>query len=238
MSVNHSPQHRVITTVVAIGVAFSTLAWSGDNKLNHPSRTGIDTIPSRVHADKKVLKHRRGAEEGRVARELDLRMDMEEEPLPELPETDLLSDLDISVDLEALKGLNARIEADILRDMDAWNNLDALKGLDILERSGLQEEQDALDQLKDMGIEEEDLQELKDLNIDEEIWNELKDLKEEMDDVRNEIEEDRAKGVDEYRVQEEAERVMDAVRAEIPRVRREVERALQDYRDSEGRQWQ
>jgi len=88
-----------------------------------------------------------------------------------------------------------------------------------------------------MVIEEEDLQTLKDLNIDEEIWNKLKALKEQMDDLRSELEEDQAKGViSDYRLRREAEAIMEAVRAEIPMVRREVQKALQEYSDTN--KWQ
>ncbi|HEY4208384.1 MAG TPA: hypothetical protein VGM31_16275 [Puia sp.] len=234
MSVNLPPQYRVIAIVVVFGVAFSTLAWSGDNRLYLPSIPGSDTIPSHPKPGKKPLKPRKKVEEGRVARELDLRMDVDDMDMPEPTELDALSERDIPVDMDAWRGLNARIEADVLKNVDAWNNLDALKELDFPGRDGL----DALDELKDMVIEDEDLQALKELNIDDEIWNELKYLKETMDDLRNDIEEERTKGADEYRVRQEVQKIIEAVRAEIPRVRKEVERAMREYKDGQGRQWQ
>jgi hypothetical protein len=117
-----------------------------------------------------------------------------------------------------VKGLNARVEGGVLKNMDAWNNLDALA------------------ELKDVFIEEEDLQTLKDLNIDDEIWNELKELKNHMDDLREQLEEDRANGINDYKLHREVDAIVEALRAEMPRVRREVQKVVQEYNDS--RVWQ
>jgi hypothetical protein len=222
MSVNLSRTYRVIVIVIVVGVAFSALAWSGGNRLPPVSGPRLDTIPSHRKQDRKMAKPGYKKEEGRVARELDLRIDAEE---PEtFYETDLLGDMDISIDLESLKGLNARIEADVLKNADVWKTLEGMK------------DQDALEELECVRIDEDDLRELKDLNIDEEIWNELRDLKLEMDDLREELDAEMSGKVDDYRVQAEVRRVVEAVKMEIPRVRREVEKALQPYQESQ--QWQ
>jgi hypothetical protein len=223
MSVNLPRTYRVIMIVIVVGVAFSTLAWSGGNRLQPVSKPCTDTIPAHHNKqDRKAVKHGHRQEEGRVARELDLRIDAEE---PEtLYETDLSGDVDIHIDLEDLKGLNARIEADVFKNADVWKTLEAMKDLDALEE---------LDCIK---IDEDDLRELKDLNIDEDIWNELRDLKVEMDDLREELDNDLTGKMNDYRVREEIRRVVEAVKMEIPRVRREVEKALQPYQESQ--QWQ
>jgi len=221
MSVNLLPKYRVIAIIVAVGLAFSALAWSDDNHLRPPSTQGLDSIPTHPRPPKKAPKRKKHAEEGRVARELDLRLDVDDvEAMPELRELDapddLVNDMDISIDLESLNDLNAQFGPPPIPDR-----------IDL----------DALDELKDMVIEEEDLQTLKDLNIDEEIWNKLKALKEQMDDLRSELEEDQAKRViSDYRLRREAEAIMEAVRAEIPMVRREVQKALQEYSDTN--KWQ
>jgi len=152
-----------------------------------------------------------------VARELDLRMDVDDtEGMPELPELNAPNNLNIDLDMPAI-------------DLEALTGLNAQFGLPpIPERIDM----DALDELKDMVIGEEDLQTLKDLNIDEEIWNELRALKEQMDDLRSELEEDQAKGINDYRLHREAEAIIEAVRAEMPRVRREVQKALQEYNNA------
>ncbi|HVU54618.1 MAG TPA: hypothetical protein VHD83_06155 [Puia sp.] len=234
MSVNLLPQYRVIAIAAVVSIAFSALAWSGDNRLRPPSIQVADSVPVRTRPVKKAPKPKQRVEEGRMARELDLRMDVNDmEGIPEMPEPGALGDLDAPIDLDALKGLNAQVEADVLKNMDAWNNLDALKELDLSGRM----DWDALDELKDINIEEEDLDALKDLNIDEDIWNELRDLKQRMDDLREELEQDRANGINDYRLHREAEAIMEAVQAEIPRVRKEVQKAMQEYSDSR-RRWQ
>lgn len=183
-----------------------------------------DSVPSHPSLAKKAPKRRKHAEEGRVARELDLRMDVDDtEGMPGLPELDAPNIIDIeldipTVDLDGLKGPNAQF------------------GLPpVLDRMDI----GALDELNDMVIGDEDLETLKDLNIDEDVWNELRTLKEQMDDLRSELEEDRDKGmISNYRLNREAEAIIEAVRAEMPRVRREVQKALQECKDKEGRSWQ
>jgi hypothetical protein len=211
--------------IAIVGVAFSTLAWSGDNGHLSTSLPALDTIPAgHPKQDRKAAKPARKAEEGRVARELDLRIDAEEPgewtDIVEVPE-----DMDIRLNLDDLKGLNARIEADVLKNVDAWRSLEALKELD------------ALDELNSVEIDENALQELKDMKIDGDIWNELRELKTEMDDLRDEINEDVSGKIDDYRIREEVRRVVEAVQNEIPRVRREVEKAMEACRN-DGRQWQ
>jgi len=217
MSVNLLPQYRVIAIVVVVSIAFSALAWSGGNRLQPASAQGLDSVPSHPRPPKKAPKRKKQAEEGRVARELDLRMDIDDtEGMPQLREMDAADNLNIdldmpAIDLEALKGFNAHF------------GLPPIPG---------RIDMDELDELKDMVIAEDDLQTLKDLNIDEEIWNELRNLKEQMDDLRSELEEDQAKGINDYRLHREAEAIIEAVRAEMPRVRREVQKALQEYNDA------
>ena len=225
MSVNLPHTYRVILVIAIVAVAFSTLAWSGDNGHISTSRPALDTIPSRhPRQDRKVAKPARKAEEGRVARELDLRIDAEE-PEEWVADVEVLNDMDIRLNLDDLKGLNARIEADVLKSVDAWKELHALKELDVLSA------------LNSVEIDENALQELKDLKIDEDIWNELQELKIEMDDLRDEINEDVSGKIDDYRIKEEVRRVVAAVQSEIPRVRREVEKAMEAYRN-DGKQWQ
>ena len=50
--------------------------------------------------------------------------------------------------------------------------------------------------------------------------------------VRSALEEDRANGINDYRLRSEADAIMQAVRAEMPGVRREVQKALQEYNDA------
>ena len=245
MSVNLPRTYRVILVIAIVGVAFSTLAWSGDNGHTSTIRPLADTIPSRhPKQDKKAVKPAHKAEEGRVARELDLRIDAEE-PVEWNAGAEVLDDMDIRFNLDDLKGLNARIEADVLKNMDAWKSLEALRELDVL------------DELNSVEINEDALQELKDMKIDEDIWNELRELKTEMDDLRDEINEDVSGKIDDYRIREVTKRsegygrggacrsrydealrrVVEAVQSEIPRVRREVEKAMEACRN-EGRRWQ
>ncbi len=235
MSVYLPPKYRVIAIIMVAGIAFVALAWTGDNRLAPLSIPGSDTVPSPQRPAKKAPKPKKRAE-GRVARQLDLRIDVEDTlgmpDIPEMPELNKLNDLDMSFDLDALKGLNAQVEGDVLKNMDAWNNLDALKELDFRDMVSVND----LDELKGMFIEEEDLQTLKDLNIDDDTWNELRGLKDQMDDLREQLEEDRANGVSEYRLHREVDAIMEAVRAEMPRVRREVQKAVEEYRDP--RKWQ
>jgi hypothetical protein len=211
MSVNLLPKYRVIAIVVVVTIAFSALAWTGDRSMRPLSVQGSDSIPSRPRPSKKAPKHKKQVEEGRVARELDLRMDVDDtEGTPELPEADAADAMDMVMDIDL--------------DMPS-----AQLGIPpIPERIDL----DALDELNEMVIEDEDLQTLKDLNIDDAIWNELKALKEQMDDLRSQLEDDQAKGISDYRVQREAEAVIEVIQAEIPRVRREVQKALQEYNNS------
>jgi len=224
MSVNLSRPYRVTAIVVIVGVAFSTLAWSGDRRFRPASQPGTDTIPSRHPAkDRKAVKPVHKKPEGRVARELDLRIDAEEPDV--MVDADDWGDMDIHLDLEDLKGLNARIEADVLK------NIEGLKALDDLR------DMNALEELHNMSICDEDLEELKDLNIDEDIWNELRELKMEMDELREEIDNDLSGKIDDDRVRDEVRRVVDAVKLEIPRVRREVEKAMSSYREGKS-QWQ
>lgn len=180
--------------------------------MHPPSAQGLDSVPPHPRPPKKAPKRKKQVEEGRVARELDLRMDVEDtEGMPEMPGLDALTDMDMPIDLEALKGMNAQFGLPPIPDRI---------------------EMDALDELKDMIIGDEDLRTLKDLDIDEEIWNELRDLKEQMDDLRSALEEDRANGINDYRLRREADAIMQAVRAEMPGVRREVQKALQEYNDA------
>ncbi|HEY4206947.1 MAG TPA: hypothetical protein VGM31_09045, partial [Puia sp.] len=159
MSVNLPLKYRVLAIVVVLSTAFLALAWTGDNHLAPGSIHRLDTVPSRHPSAKKAPRPKKHAPEGRVARDLDLRMDVEDsEGMPEMPELGALNDFDLSKDMDAFKGLNAQVEGDVLKNMDAWNNLDALKELDIPGSMGL----DALDELKDINIEEEDLEALKD----------------------------------------------------------------------------
>jgi len=231
MSVNLPRTYRVILVIAIVGVAFSTLAWSGDNGRTSTTRPLVDTIPFRhPRQDKKVVKPRHKAEEGRVARELDLRID-EEEPGEWNAAVEMPDDMDIRFNLDDLKGLNARIEADVLKNVDAWKSLEALKDLEVLENL------DVLSALNSVEIDEDALQELKDMKIDEDIWNELHELKTEMDDLRDEINEDVSGKIDDYRIREEVRRVVEAVQSEIPSVRREVEKAMESHRNN-GRQWQ
>ncbi|MDO6428970.1 hypothetical protein Q4E93_00125 [Flavitalea sp. BT771] len=225
MSVNLPRTYRVILVIAIVGVAFSTLAWSGDNSHTSTPRPALDTIPARhPKQDKKAAKPARKAEEGRVARELDLRIDAEE-PDEWMAGAEVLDDMDVRFNLDDLKGLNARIEADVLKNVDAWKSLEFLK------------EPDALEELNSVEIDENALQELKDMNIDEDIWNELRELKSEMDYLRDEINEDVSGKIEDYRIREEVRRVVEAVQSEIPRVRREVEKAMEACRDG-GKQWQ
>jgi hypothetical protein len=225
MSVNLPRTYRVILVIAIVGVAFSTLAWSGDNGHLSTSLPALDTIPApHPRQDRKAVKPARKAEEGRVARELDLRIDAEE-PGEWTDIAEVSDDMDIRLNLDDLKGLNARIEADVLKNMDAWRSLEALRELD------------ALDELNSVEIDENALQELKDMKIDGDIWNELRELKTEMDDLRDEINEDVSGKIDDYRIREEVRRVVEAVQSEIPRVRREVEKAMEACRDG-GKQWQ
>ena len=46
MSVNLSRPYRVIAIVIIVGVAFSTLAWSGGHHSGPTAQPGTDTIPS------------------------------------------------------------------------------------------------------------------------------------------------------------------------------------------------
>jgi hypothetical protein len=231
MSVNLSRSDRVIIMVAIIGVALSTLGWSGDLRLTPASRPGQDTIPSRHPGEdrrtEKPATHEKG--EGRVARELDLRLDLEEpEELPHALMVDVPVDPDLDVDLaldmEGLKGLNARIEADVMKNVEAWKHQELA-------------EPDALEVLQGMEIDEDALQILKDLNIDEDMWNELRELKIEMDYLKEDIDSDISKYFSDPRVHAEVERVIEAVKEEIPRMRREVERAMQSWHDSR-KQWQ
>ncbi|MBN8854715.1 MAG: hypothetical protein BGO55_20580 [Sphingobacteriales bacterium 50-39] len=214
MSVNLLPKYRVIAIVTVVCIAFSALAWSGGRRLQPASVQGSDSIPSRSRPAKKAPKHKKHVEEGRVARELDLRMDVDDtEGMPEIPDLDAPNNMVIDLDMPAI-------------DMDALNDLNAQFGPPpIPDRIDI----DALDELKDMVIGEDDLQTLKDLNIDEEIWNELRALKEQMDDLRSELEEEQANGINDYRLHREAEAIMEAVRAEMPRVRKEVQKTLEEY---------
>jgi len=224
MSVNLSRPYRVIAIVMIVGVAFSTLAWSGGHRPAEPApQSGTDTMPSHhFKADRKASKPRHKKAEGRVARELDLRIDEEEPEV--LVDADVMDDMDLHIDLEDLKGLNARIEADVLKNGDA---LKALKDFEVY---------DELEELERLNICDEDLEELKDLNIDEDIWNELHELKIEMDNLREEIDNEVSGKVDDYRIREEIRRVVEAVKMEIPRVRREVEKAMTAHWD-DGRQY-
>ncbi len=224
MSVNLSPAYRVLVIVVAVGVAFSTLAWSGGS--SKPAISAVpgskDTMPApRVQRHERVAKPRHRIEQGRVARELDLRMDMEspEETMALDPE-----DLDVEVNLSSLQRLNARIEADVLKNGNLWKTLEALKDMD------------ALEELDRMNIGEQDMQDLKEMNIDEDIWLELQDLKEQIDNLKEELENDADRWVEDYRIHEEVRRMVEAVKMEIPRVRREVEKAMASY--GESREWQ
>lgn len=114
MSVNLSRPYRVIVVVIIVGVAFSTLAWSGGHRTEPAVQPAGDTIPSHEPGmDRGAAKPRHQTAEGRVARELDLRIDEEEPEL--LIDIDSPEDMDIHLDLEDLKGLNARIEADVLK---------------------------------------------------------------------------------------------------------------------------
>ncbi len=177
----------------------------------------MDTVPRLLRAPAKPEKCEKvqwKVEEGRTARELDLRIDEEE------PEAAI--DSEICVNLDVLKGENVRIEA------DEWTNLDAWKESETLN------DKDALEELNEIGLNEEALETLKELNIDEDLWNELNDLKVEMDALRNELEKQRARGVDDYRMHESVKRVLEAVRMEMPRVRKEVERTLRAFINSEG----
>ena len=224
MSVNLSRTYRVIAVVIIVGVAFSTLAWSGGHRTGTAAQPDRDTIPShhKPRQEGKASKPRHRMPEGRVARELDLRID-EEEPMY-LAGMDGLDDMDVHLNLEDLKGLNARIEADVLKNADVWKTLEGLRGLDELDR---------------LAIHDEDLEELKDLNIDEDILNELHDLKKEMDELREELGDKVSGKVDDERIQAAVRRVVEAVKMEIPRVRREVEKAIASYQDQDGqRQWQ
>jgi len=219
MSVNLLPKYRVIAIIVVVCIAFSAVAWSGDRRVRPTSAQCLDTVPSHPRPPEKAPKRKKHAEEGRVARELDLRMDVDDtEGMPEIQELDAPNNLDIDLDMPSI-------------DLDALNGLGAQFGpppfpgrLDI--------DLDALDELKDMVIEDEDLQTLKDLNIDEDIWNELRALKEQMDDLRSKLEDDQAKGISDYRLRREVDAIIEAVQAEIPRVRREVQKALQEYSDT------
>jgi len=216
MSVNLSPVYRVIIVVVAVGTAFSTLAWSGgSNKPAIPSVPRQDTMPAPPKTDRhQAIKPRHKAEQGRVARELDLRMDVEvpEESLTlDLPEEE---EIDIDVDLASLQRLNARIEADVLKNGNVWATLEALKDMD------------ALQELDRMNIDQQDLEDLKELNIDEDILNEVQNLKEQMDGLHEVLSNDDDRWWNDARIHEEVRRVMEAVRMEIPRVRREVEKAI------------
>jgi len=223
MSVNLSPAYRVIIIVVIAGTAFSTLAWSGGSSKTVISAVhGQDTMPApRIQRHQRVVKPRHNIEQGRVARELDLRLDMASpEDLMELdPE-----DLNIDADLSSLQRLNARIEADVLKNGNLWATLESLKDMD------------ALLELDRMNIDEQDLRDLKEMNIDEDIWMELQGLKEQMDNLKEELENDADRWVDDYRIHEEVRRMVEAVKMEIPRVRREVEKAMASYGDS--RKWQ
>ncbi|MBN9379856.1 MAG: hypothetical protein J0H74_03765 [Chitinophagaceae bacterium] len=226
MSVNLSRTNRVIVGVMIVGVVFSTLAWSGGHHAAPAAQPGRDTTPSHQPGpDRKAAKPRHKTAEGRVARELDLRIDEEQ---PEfLVDIDGPDDMDLHLDLEDLKGLNARIEADVLKNMDV--------------RKALKEDPqdlDALEELDRLAICDEDLEELKDLNIDEDIWNELQELKTEMDGLREEIDNEVSGKVDDDRVREAVRHVVEAVKMEIPRVRREVEKAMAAYRDRDYRKWQ
>jgi len=228
MSVNLSRPYRVIAIVIIVGVAFSTLAWSGGHHSGPTAQPGTDTIPSHHPGeDRKTSKPRHNkTPEGRVARELSL-LRVDEEAPDVGVNTDALDDMDIHIDLDDLKGLNARIEADVLK------NADALKALGDL---GITDELEELDRLN---ICDEDLDDLKNLNIDEDIWNELHELKIEMDNLREEIDDEVSGKVDDYRVREQVRRVVEAVKMEIPRVRREVEKAMSSHREEEDhRQWQ
>jgi hypothetical protein len=200
MSVNLLPKYRVLAFVAVVGIASTALAWSGDHRVQLPYFQGRDTMPTSNHTLTKKPGHKKSAKEGRVARELDLRMDVEDIPglpemddMPGIPEMDTQGDMDIQIDLDALKS---------------------------------------------MSIAEEDLKVLKDLNIDDEIWNELKDLKVQMDELCTDLEEEQLNGINNYRLQMETDAIIDAMRAEIPKVRREVQKALQEYEDSDGRDWQ
>lgn len=227
MSVNLSRTYRVIAVVMIVGVAFSTLAWSGSHRAETAAQPDRDTIPShhKPRQERKASKPRHRAPEGRVARELDLRID-EEEP-SYLTGIDGLDSMDVRLNLEDLKGLNARIEADVLKNADVWKTLEDLRDLE------------ALDELDRLTIHDEDLEELKDLNINEDIWNELHELKIEMDELREELGNQISGKVDDERIQAAVRRVVEAVKMEIPRVRREVEKALAAYRDRDGQQqWQ
>jgi hypothetical protein len=185
MSVNLLPKYRVIAIIAVVSIAASALAWSGEHRLYPPSVPGSDTTPTQARPAVKAPKQKKVLKEGRTARELDLRMDVDDaEAMPEIPEMD------------------------------------------------------ALDELKNMSIEEEDLQTLKELNIDGEIWNELSALKEQMDDLQLALEDDQAKGIYDYKLLREMEAVMDAIQEEMPRVRQEVQKALQEYKDVDGRTWQ
>ena len=215
MSVNLSPAYRVIVIVAAVGIAFSTLAWSGgSSKPVISAIPGRDTTPApRQERRQQAIKPRQKAEQGRVARELDLRLDMEtpeESMVLELPEVDI----EVAMDLQDLQRLNARIEADVLKNGNPWKTLEVLKDMD------------ALEELDRLSIDEEDLQQLKDINIDEDIFIELQDLKERMDGLRQELDGDADRWWNDARVHEEVRKVMEAVRMEIPRVRRAVEKAL------------
>src|SRR5438128_2742749 len=104
MSVNLSRPDRVIVIMAIIGIAFSTLGWSGD--LRTPaSKPGLDTIPSRRHGQGRAqVKPDHKKEEGRVARELDLRLDVEEakepEELPHALMVDVPVDMNMDLDMD------------------------------------------------------------------------------------------------------------------------------------------
>jgi len=219
MSVNLLPKYRVIAIAAVVCIAFSTLAFSGGRRLEPTSARVLDSVPAHPRPAKKAPKRKKHVEEGRAARELDLRMDVDDtEGMPDLPGLDALYDLDMPIDMDGLKDLNAQFGLPPVPDR-----------IDM----------DALDELNDMVIGDEDLQTLKDLNIDEDVWNELRALKEQMDDLRSQLEDDHDKGIiSDYRLDREAEAIIEAVRAEMPRVRREVQKALQEYKDKEGRSWQ
>jgi len=188
-----------------VGVAFSTLAWSGETSLKPKPRPGKDTIPTRSQSqDRKVPKPRHRVEEGRMARELDLRIDAEE------PDS-----------LYELAG-----GADMLNNMDIDVHLPDLTDLAVL------------NQLDKLGLDDESLQELKDLNIDEDVWNELKDLKIAMDAVKEDMHRALAGKVSDYRVEQEVQKIAEAVRREMPCVRREIEKAMRASQDSQPKQWQ
>ncbi|HEY8969686.1 MAG TPA: hypothetical protein VIM64_11345, partial [Puia sp.] len=103
MSVNLLPQYRVIAIVVVVSIAFSALAWSGGNRLRPASAQDLDSVPSRSRPPKRAPKRKKQVEEGRVARELDLRMDIDDtEGMPQLREPDAADNLDIDLDMPAI----------------------------------------------------------------------------------------------------------------------------------------